>query len=321
MNRILITGGSGFIGTNLIAALSRSGTYEILNLDKEPPRDIAQSIFWHRADVCDRESLITETEKFQPHFAIHLAARTDLNGELLTDYVANTTGVENFIEALTYANSLKKVLFTSSMYVCRPGYNPSHDKDFDPHTVYGESKVKTEEIIHTSYLDVEWAILRPTSIWGPFFGEPYNTFFNVVLGNRYVSLGGRACKKTYGYIDNTVFQILALLECETGLVHKKVFYLGDYEPYDIEEWAYEIAETSGSKIWNMPFLVYQLAARSGDMLGKIGLRFPMTSFRLSNMTTNNIHDLSAVREIAGELPVSRREGTKNTLLWMKEKTI
>lgn len=42
----------------------------------------------------------------------------------------------------------------------------------------------------------------------------------------------------------------------------------------------------------------------------------MTSFRLKNMTTDNVHNLELIREIAPELPTSRQEGNKKTIEWI-----
>lgn len=61
------------------------------------------------------------------------------------------------------------------------------------------------------------------------------------------------------------------------------------------------------------------ASDGWDMWGlfkKIGIAFPMTSFRLHNMTTNNVHNLEPIKSIAPHLPVSRVEGTKVTLDWI-----
>ena len=66
----------------------------------------------------------------------------------------------------------------------------------------------------------------------------------------------------------------------------KVFYLGDEIPTNIEEWGNEIASELGIKIIKMPYFFIKVAAYLGDFLKKIGVKFPMTSFRLKNMTTN-----------------------------------
>ena len=43
----------------------------------------------------------------------------------------------------------------------------------------------------------------------------------------------------------------------------------------------------------------------------------MTSFRLHNMTTDNVHNLNPIKEIAPYLPVGREEGTVKTLKWIR----
>ena len=51
------------------------------------------------------------------------------------------------------------------------------------------------------------------------------------------------------------------------------------------------------------------------------MSFIMTSFRLSNMTTDNVYDLSDTQKIAPDLPVSRKSGTKITVDWMENHSL
>jgi hypothetical protein len=60
----------------------------------------------------------------------------------------------------------------------------------------------------------------------------------------------------------------------------------------------------------MPYLVIKIAALFGDFLKSVGLPFPMNSFRLHNMTTDNIIDLKNTYDIAADLPYTRKEGLK-----------
>lgn len=275
MEKILVTGGSGFIGTNLISHLLNNSDCSVLNIDIMPPKIKEHNSIWQDVDIRDLSSMDKTIKKFQPNLVIHLAARTDLDGKTIEDY--------------------------------------------NPHTVYGESKVLTEKIIKeenpTKY---SWSIIRPTSIWGPWFGEPYANFFKIVMSRKYFHMGANACTKTYGYIDNTVYQILSLLNTSSDKMNKKVFYLGDYPVYKISEWADEIADYLGIRILNIPFFIFRIVAIGGDILKKFGIEFPMTSFRLKNMTTNNILDISPIREIAPTPPVERKEGTKVTIDWIRE---
>lgn len=318
MPKILITGGSGFIGTNLIEHLRGLKSFEVLSLDIAEPKIKNQRVLWKNVDIRNVEALAKVILEFSPDYVIHLAARTDLNGATLNDYDANIGGVSNLLDVLEDVSNLKRVIFTSSMYVCEPGYMPKDFEDYAPHTFYGESKVETERIIKARNLQYEWCIIRPTSIWGPWFGEPYNKFFHIVLKRMYFHMGSRACKKTYGYIDNAVYQIMSLLNAAKERINGNVFYIGDYEPYDITEWANEIAVYAGIKIPRIPYFCFKLAGWFGDFLKLFGLAFPMTSFRLHNMTTDNVHDLKPIQELAPNLPVGRKEGTRKTLQWISQ---
>lgn len=131
-------------------------------------------------------------------------------------------------------------------------------------------------------------------------------------------MGKRACKKTYGYIDNAIYQIMSILQAPEEKVMRKVFYLGDYEPYDITEWADEIAKCAGIKIPNIPYFLFVMAGWFGDFLKLFGIAFPMTSFRLKNMTTNNVHNLDPIKELAPHLPTSRQEGNAHTITWIQK---
>jgi nucleoside-diphosphate-sugar epimerase len=321
MKKILITGGSGFIGTNLIEKLLATPAVDFINIDISKPKIANHESYWKKIDITDKNALQKELDNFNPHIVIHLAARTDLNGKSIEDYNANTVGVENLVEILDAINSVEQVIFTSSMYVCKPGYPPKTGDDYAPHTIYGESKVITEKVIKSNNpTKYTWCIVRPTSIWGPWFGEPYANFFHVVMGHKYFHMGEKACTKTYGYIDNTIYQIMSILDAPREQVHKKTFYLGDWPAYNISEWADEIAEYLGFKIPKIPFTAFRLLAITGDLLKFIRIKFPMTSFRLKNMTTDNILDLTPIKEIAPNLPVSRKQGVKNTITWIQKKS-
>lgn len=316
MNKILITGSSGFIGSNLLPFYFNKGAH-VINLDKSKPKNNKYSENWKKINILDYNLLKSEITAFQPDYVIHMAARTDLNGKNMNDYDSNTVGTQNLIKILNQTPSVKRVIFTSSMLVCKPGYIPNHQTDYAPSTIYGESKVLMEKIIRETTHNYEWAIVRPTSIWGPWFGVPYRTFFDLVNSNRYFHIGTKSCTKTYGYIENIIYQIDSILNARAEKIQGNVFYLGDYQPINITVWANEIADEIGITIKTIPYTIMKLAAIGGDFLKLLGVNFPMTTFRLKNMTTNNIVDLSNTKEIAPNLPISRIEGIKKTLYWLK----
>ena len=311
--RILITGGSGFIGSNLIEYYNNKN-YKLLNIDSKKPSDKFKEL-WAEVDIRDYALFEKIVVDFDPEFIIHLAARTDLDGKTPDDYSSNTLGTINLLKISDKLTNLKRVIFTSSMLVCRPGYIPTKDSDYNPSTVYGESKVEMEKIIRDYNPNYSWCIIRPTSIWGPGFGVPYRNFFDMIIKRRYVHFG-KATTKTYGYIGNVIYQIENILNADKS-IEKQVFYIGDYEPTNIKLWADEIANELGIKIPEIPLFLIKFAAYIGDFLKKFNIHFPMTTFRLKNMTTKNVVNLENTKKLAPELPYSRIEGIRNTLYWMK----
>jgi len=316
MIKILLTGASGFIGTNLLQFLANKN-YEVINIDYENPKDKHSVDLWRKIDIRNYDKLKEEILSFSPDYIIHLAARTDLDGKTIADYSANTVGVKNLMEIVKLLPKLKKVIITSSMLVCHTGYYPKNQFDYSPTTLYGESKVETEKIVWANKPHCDWAIIRPTSIWGPWFGVPYRNFFDMVMTKKYFHIGYKSCTKTYGFVGNAVYQIEQLLFADTSDENRKVFYIGDNPATNIEEWGNEIADELGYHIYRMPYALIKCAAWCGDLLKIIGINFPMTSFRLRNMTTDYIIDLSDTYQIAPHPPFTRKEGVKQTLAWLK----
>ena len=313
MEKLLVTGGSGFIGINLINSLS--GRYRVLNIDKHPPRFEKHKNYWKAVNILDFNNLEKEILAFNPDYIIHLAAVTDLNGRDSDYYAANVEGIRNLVIICEKLKNLKKIIFTSSMYVCRPGYVPVNYDDYKPHTLYGKSKVQGELIIKNIINPAfNWVIIRPTSIWGPWFGIPYLDFFNVIYNGKYFDFD-RTCSKTYGYVENTTFQIEKILLSDSA--NFKTLYIGDNPPIQISEWANEISlGFSGRQIRKIPFFIIKAASVLGDLLAKFSIKFPISSFRLSNMTTNNILPLDEIYEITNDIPVNRLEGTMRTIDWL-----
>lgn len=314
--KVLITGGSGFIGQNVQQYFLNKGNVEVKNIDFTPPSQIQLNPFWVKCDICSYKSFERTLLSFDPDYIIHLAARTDLDGKSLEDYSANTVGVENLLRIVKLLSNLKKVIITSSMLVCHTGYHPKNQFDYAPSTFYGESKVVTERLVWENQPHCDWAIVRPTSIWGPWFKVPYKNFFDMVIAHRYFHIGHKSCTKTYGYVGNAVYQIERILFNKTEDKGNKVFYLGDNPATNIEEWANEIATELDYKIIRMPWWILKIAACVGDLLKLINVHFPMTSFRLKNMTTDNVLDLSNTYNIAPNPPYNRIEGIRNTLKWI-----
>ena len=321
MEKILITGGSGFIGTNLVQYYFDRNV-KVLNYDIKPPRNKSHTNYWLNADILDTEALSKAVQEFNPDYIFHLAARTDLDGECIEDYAENTRGVSNLVEAAKKAPNLKRVIFASSMYVCKPGYQPKDEYDYLPTTPYGESKIIGEKIVRTEAGDAfSWLIVRPTSIWGPWFDVPYKNYFTAVMKGYYFHPKGLKVNRSYGFVLNTVHILTKLASCSREKVHSKTFYVADYDPIDLKTWGVMIQEASNSrKITEAPNVVFVVAAKFGDFLKRLGYpNPPMTTFRFNNMRTNVLFDMDEVKFLCGDLPYTTRQGVECTVGWMQDK--
>lgn len=316
--KVLITGGSGFIGTNLLESCLGLN-FEVLNVDIVSPRNQDHLNYYVHADIRDFIAFSKIVQDFQPSVILHMAARTDLNGKTIEDYSSNVLGVENLCKIACSYSFINKVIFSSSMLVCRAGYVPISDSDYCPTTKYGESKVLGERIVEQYSAKLpNFTIVRPTSIWGPWFSTPYKDFFDMVLAGNFFSLGSRSCNKSYGYVGNSVNQILSILE-GTPLNSQRVYYLGDSPSINISTWADLIATKAGvRKPLKLPYFIFKCAAIVGDSFGFFKLKFPFSSFRLMNMTTDNVFFDLPVIKINKYDVIGIDEGVSKTLSFIKK---
>lgn len=317
--RILVTGGSGFIGTNLIEGLLALGVGQVVNLDASPPRCSEHAPLWRRCDLLDATGLEAVARDTRPTHVLHLAARTDLHGSTSRDYAANTEGTRNVLQALEGLSAPPRLVVASSRMVCRIGYRPRAADDYCPPNAYGASKVQTERILSGSGYGGGWSVVRPTSIWGPWFGVPYRDFFLAVARGRYRHPGEARIRKSFGYVENTVAQLVGLLRAERSEVDGLVGYLADYEPIEVLDLARRVAAAAGAPpVRSVPMPLLRVAAAGGDVLKRLGWREPpLTRFRLDNLLTEMLHDLEPVRHVVPTLPTSLDVAVRQTVDWMR----
>lgn len=320
MKKILLTGGSGFIGCNLVKLLI-DHRYELINIDILTPRNSSQKKYWIECDVLDKDKMNKIIKEFDPNYIVHLAARTDLRGFNLSDYEVNTIGTRNLIESIASLKNLKKVLFASSRLVCKIGHKPKNEDEYSATTPYGKSKIESELIIRKECKQVkyDWIIFRPTSIWGPWFDEPYRDFFDTLIKGRYVHPSNYKISKSFGFVGNSVFLLEKMLSTSTKLDGKTV-YLTDYDNLDVLEWANIIrTKLKLDNVKEVPFFFLYIVASIGTIFEKLGFsRVPLTKFRLNNLITNMYFDIEPLKNFSETLPYDINEGVQMTLDWYSE---
>ena len=320
--KICITGGSGFIGTTAMDwSISK---YETKNFDICPPKKIEHHPFWKYVDIRDYDSFNNALFEFKPTHIIHLAAMTGMEIYDMNFFEANITGVANLIQASRNIPSLERIIFTSSLLVCPNGHVPSSDTEYNPPNLYGESKVIGEKIVRESEMNCSWIIVRPTSIWGPWFEHSYRKFFTIIDRGLFVQPGRKKIFKPQSFVGNTVYMIQKLLFNTTTIVEGQTYYLGDYPEISIQDWANKIRNLSGrkGKAIVFPALFLWSFAYFGDFLKKLGWKDPtLTTFRYKNLLTGAHYPIEKTKNIVGQLPFTTEKGVNETIKWMRKEKI
>jgi nucleoside-diphosphate-sugar epimerase len=273
-----------------------------------------------QCDILNASELGQVLSDCQPQAVVHLAARTDLDGKNMSDYAANVEGVQNLVKAVANTPSVQRCIYTSSQLVCRVGYVPKDEQEYCPNTFYGESKVLTEKTVRQQGGGgVEWCLVRPTTVWGTGMRPHYHRFFKLIRQGHYFHTGYRPLHKSYSYVGNIVHQYQKFLEAPAELIHRKTFYLADYQPISLRAWADAIQRELGARqILTVPELLAKVAAITGDVINVLGIKaFPVNSFRLNNILTEYMFDLSATEQVCGALPYTMEQGVKETVPWIR----
>jgi nucleoside-diphosphate-sugar epimerase len=319
--RILITGGSGFIGTNLVEYYLAKGE-EVLNFDIAPPRNAQHRPCWRQVGILDLQALRAELASFSPTCIVNMAATTGTTdrGRKLEDYATNYEGLRNLISAARDLPNLERAIFVSTILVCRMGYQPKDDTDYCPDTLYGQSKMLGEKVVReASELPYSWTIVRPIGIWGPWFDTPYKNLFEAIQKGLYVHPGNNNVNQSLGFVGNTVCQLDRLLKASRDKVHGKTFYLADYPPTNMRAWVDLIQRAFGApRIREVPVWALKMVARAGDVMKLVGWDVPpLSSSRLKNMLTSFMVDLDPI--VTDNPPYELEEAVRVTVNWMLER--
>jgi len=317
--RLLITGGSGFIGTNAVDAFVEQGC-AVLNYSTQRPLKSAHDKFWLKGDILNVAALQAAFKDFQPDWVLHLAARADCDEDttLQEGYRVNIEGTHNVLEAIRATPSVQRVIITSSQFVCGPGRLPKNDTDYFPETVYGESKVITEKLTREANLSACWTIIRPTNIWGPWHMRYRREFWRVVEHGLYLHPGRQPVIRCYGYVKNIVYQIRKIFDADVDLVRGQTFYLGD-RSINLFDWVNGFSKAlTGREVRVVPRSLMGALALLGDIPTYLtGKPFLINTSRLRSMITDYETPMQPTFDLFGENPYKLEAGIKETVEWLR----
>lgn len=227
---ILITGGAGFIGSNLIKKLLSLGTYKVLvvdNFDDFYSKEIKLSnikqfsnqtdFYFTEGDILDNSLLDSFNEKID--VIVHLAAKAGVRPSIIDPskyQKVNEAGTLNLLE-FAKKNKIQRFLFASSSSVYGVNNNVpwnEDDKLLTPISPYAATKLSSEMMGHVySYLfDVNFIALRFFTVYGP--GQrpdlAIHKFFNLINENKEIEVyGDGSTYRDYTFVDDIIDGVIS----------------------------------------------------------------------------------------------------------------
>jgi len=279
--KVLITGGLGFIGSNLALRLKNlraDVTLLCRNLEKKyrlSPYENDFNIL--KGDITNTEFVGESIKNMEIIF--HLAAQTSHSYSLkepLKDSEVNIGGTLNVLDSIRKYNSKAKLVFTSTKGVTGiPKSLPVNEETpSNPLDFYSLNKLAAEEYcnIYRRLFDIDYTIIRLTNVFGPRqqINSPslgiLNFFIGQAMKNQTLTIYGEGNQlRDYNYIDNTID---ALILCATKSKAKgELFYLGTNIGTKFKDMANTILEIVGKgEITYVPYPSEASKIEIGDFI-------------------------------------------------------
>jgi nucleoside-diphosphate-sugar epimerase len=311
MKRILITGITGFVGTNLVAYLHLNKSIKIFGYS----RNINQAKANFKAyDIHFMEDLSSEgLDKNHINIIVHLAGIAhDLSGKFGEEqyYEINyRKAVELYDEFLR--SNVESFLFISSI----KAVVDNSDKIIDEHTIpepssnYGVSKKLTEEYILSHLLENKRIfILRPCMIHGPGNKGNLNLLYKFIKSGIPYPFGSFENNRSFLSIENFSFVVERIIEKK---LKPDVYLIADNQPISTNNLVKLIGEVinKSPKILRLPKNLVVGMAKLGSMI-----HAPFNTGVLSKLCDDMIvSNKKLLLNLDTDLPVSIEEGLKKTI--------
>lgn len=314
--KIAITGGAGFIGSQLAENLAAEG-HEIVILDLVRSEQFPdQSII---VDICNRYELTGALEGVEVIY--HLAAehRDDVS-PVSRYYDVNVGGAKNLISAAK-EHHIKTIIFTSTVavYGLDAGDPEKGSMEADtpaPFNDYGKSKYESETLF------TQWAeenpehklvMIRLVATFGPGNRGNIYTLMNQIHNGKFIMVGGGRNRKSIAYVGNVAAFLQHCLSLGEGLHLYNYAGKPDMTMHDMVR---NIRESMGLKGLGLriPYSVGLAGGALFDAAARLtGKTFPISTIRVKKFCANTIVNADKIRETGFQAPYSMEDGLKDMI--------
>jgi UDP-glucose 4-epimerase len=252
---ILVTGHTGFIGTNLVKKLQSD--YKILTTNKNNGL---------RIDVLEKSQLLDLDDI---DAVIHLASKTSISDSISNPYdtyYTNMVGTLNILDSAV-KRRIKNIINISTYTYGNPKYIPiDENHPVSPHSPYNKSKLISEKLCKYYSEDYKLNIvtLRPFYIYGPSRNSSFiSSAIRKVLNNETVILSNKNTRRDFLFVDDFVNLIHKILH---NFPEGYNFYnVGFGKSYSLEDILRIIESIMNKKI----SIKYDSSLRPNDVSGMV----------------------------------------------------
>ena len=234
MDKILVTGSAGFIGSNVIKKVSN---YEVVTNHNDSGRIDLQNI----DQVMKLDSVDT---------VIHLAGKIPWRELSSNEFSDNNIKCTQNILEYSGKKNVKKIIYVSSYIYGKPKYCPvDEDHPVNPHTAYAESKYLAEKecIDYCKRSNLDLIILRPFNVYGESMRSGFliSNLINAVRSGKKLDIVNKDSKRDFLHVDDFVELILKTIDYNSKL---EIFNVGSGLSYSFEDIITKIEKISKNKL-------------------------------------------------------------------------
>lgn len=319
MNKVLVTGGNGFLGRNLADRLSRQGCRVRIfarNRGNGSDQCSADDVVW--GDIRDAAAVDKAVKGMD--VVVHLVSNFRRGGSDRKEaYTVNVDGTMNVLHAAA-KHDVKRVVHCSTIGVHGSVLEiPANEESpFNPGDLYQITKLQAEQKVWDFYAQtgLPITVVRPISLLGP-GDDRMVKLFRMIKRGRFIMIGNGEVYFQPAYIDDVVDGFCLCVEHEAAV--GQAFIIGSQEYVLLRDMVRIIAEELqvGPPKYRIPLMpVLFLAAVCETLCAPLRIEPPLHRRRVSFFQNNRAFCIDKAKALLGYRPeVSLREGVHRTAQW------